>query len=170
MRPALTDAPPADLLGVYLNDHLAGAAGGREIARRCLRSNRGTPLAAQLEVIVDEIQQDRAALLGVMDRLGVSRSPVKEVAGLMAERAGRLKLNGQFLGYSPLSRLIELEGLCAGVDAKGSMWRSLEHIAPSRPELSGVDLKALAERADRQRRALEEHRLAAAKAAFVPQT
>lgn len=36
------------LLQIYLNDHLAGAVGGAELARRCLRSNRGTPLGALL--------------------------------------------------------------------------------------------------------------------------
>ena len=167
MRLALTDADPADLLGVYLNDHLAGAAVGHELARRCLRRSKGTPLGGDLEALVGQIREDRATLVEVMKRLGVSRNGVKQVAGLVAERVGRLKLNGQLLGYSALSRLVEIEGMCAGVDAKRSMWRSLERVAPSRPELAGVDLNALADRAEQQRRMLEEHRLEAAGQAFV---
>ena len=38
------------------------------------------------------------------------------VAGWVAEKAGRLKLNGSLLTYSPLSRLVELEGLSLGVE------------------------------------------------------
>ena len=30
-----------DLLGVYLNDHLAGATAGSELAKRMARSHRG---------------------------------------------------------------------------------------------------------------------------------
>ena len=49
---------------------------------------------------------------------------------------GRFKLNGQLRGYSPLSRLVELEILMAGIDAKRS--RPLIS-SPSRevPESSG---------------------------------
>jgi hypothetical protein len=49
------------LLGIYLNDHLAGAMGGIELARRALRNNRGTPLAADLERLVREIDEDRVS-------------------------------------------------------------------------------------------------------------
>ena len=35
-----------------------------------------------------------------------------------AEELERLKLNGQLAGYSPLSRLVELEGLAVGIEGK----------------------------------------------------
>ena len=45
--------------------------------------------------------------------------------GWTGEKLGRLKLNGQLLGYSPLSRLIELEGLMLGIAGKLAMWIAL---------------------------------------------
>ena len=43
-----------------------------------------------------------------MDDLGVG-SRAKDGAAWVAEKLGRLKTNGQLTGYSPLSRLVELE-------------------------------------------------------------
>ena len=80
-----------------------------------------------------------------------------------AEKLGRLKPNGRLRGYSPLSRVIELEGLAIGIAGKARMWRSLESTLGGR--FAGLDLGALAERADRQRARVEElHRLAARRA------
>jgi hypothetical protein len=42
---SLTSARPRELMGIYLNDHLAGAAAGTELARRCLRHNMASPSA-----------------------------------------------------------------------------------------------------------------------------
>src|SRR3954465_3970114 len=97
--------PPA----IHLNAPLAGAAGGLELARRALGANRGTAFEAPLQRLATEIAEDREALLDVMDRLGARRDPVKQWAGWLAEKAGRLKPNGRLLGYSPLSRVVELE-------------------------------------------------------------
>ena len=47
----------------------------------------------------------------------------------MAEKLGRLKPNGQILGYSPLSRLVELETLALGITGKRSLWEALLGVA-----------------------------------------
>ncbi|HEU4945060.1 MAG TPA: hypothetical protein VFT10_07845 [Solirubrobacterales bacterium] len=95
-----------------------------------------------------------------MDRLGVGQSKLKPLAAVLGERLGRLKLNGQLRGYSPLSRLDELELLQIGVVGKRRLWRALEHTHPV--DLSGFDLSALAERATEQLRRLEALHLKAA--------
>jgi hypothetical protein len=153
------------LLGIYLNDHLAGAVGASEVARRSLRSNRHTALAMDLERFLNEIGEDRASLEGVMDRLGIPRSPIKTTAGRVLGQVGRLKLNGRILRYSPLSRLEELEALVAGVEAKKAMWVSLKRVRDQGVEL-GVDLDDLVARAQRQKRMLERRRLEAVAQAF----
>jgi hypothetical protein len=112
---------PTRRLDVYLNDHLAGATGGIELCRRALRENAGTDLGAFLEWLLAEIGEDRRTLEDVAMRFGIDRSPFKPAAAWALEKAGRLKLNGQVHGYSPLSRLIELEALQAGVSAKRSL-------------------------------------------------
>jgi hypothetical protein len=155
------------LLAIYLNDHLAGATGALELARRSRGANRGTPFEAPLERIAAEIEGDRAALLDVMARLGVARDPVKEWAGWLAEKWGRLKLNGRITGYSPLSRVLELELLCLGVEGKRALWRALERVVGDDARLEGVDLAELARRAERQRRLLERQRTRAVELAFA---
>jgi hypothetical protein len=154
------------LLGIYLNDHLAGAMGGIELARRCLSNNRGTPLEADLEKLVREIEEDRAVLEGLMERLRIPRSPVKAPVAWALEKVGRLKLNGRLLEYSPLSRVVELELLSSGVETKRSMWTALKRLADEGIDL-GLDLEDLIGRARRQRRMLERRRLEAAAAAFA---
>src|SRR4051794_41215440 len=119
----MADCVDTRLIAIYLNDHLAGATGGLELARRALGANRGSDFEAPLERLATEIAEDRAALADVMTRLGVARDPLKVWAGWAAEKWGRLKLNGRISGYSPLSRVLELEVLALGVEGKRTMWR-----------------------------------------------
>lgn len=154
-------------LRVYLNDHLAGAAGGIHLAERCRGSNEGTPLAAFLDTLLVEIREDKATLRGLMDRMDVPVAAPKQALAAAAEVAGRLKLNGQLVGYSPLARLLELEGLSAGVEAKHSLWASLVEVKEVEPAVGALDLDALIDRAARQREGLETQRRAAARAALA---
>jgi hypothetical protein len=93
--------------------------------------------------------------------------PAKQWLATFAEVAGRLKLNGQMVGYSDLSRLVELEGLSLGVAGKLSLWRSLQQLAATEAAVAALDLAALIERAEAQRDALEAHRLVAVKRALI---
>jgi hypothetical protein len=69
--------------------------------------------------------------------------------------------------YSPLSRLLELEGLGAGIEGKHALWSALSELAAQVPALERDELKALAERAADQRQRLEPHRLRAAQVALA---
>ena len=150
-----------DRLAIYLNDHLAGATVGTEIARRTRGSNEDDPdFGPPLAEICAEIEADRETLKAVMDQLGIGQSKVKPLAATFGERLGRLKLNGQLLGYSPLSRLDELEILQIGVAGKRRLWRALEHTHAE--DLSDFELGALAERSTEQLRQLEALHLKAA--------
>ena len=165
---SLRNADPKTRLASYLNDHLAGAVAGHELARRAAASNRGTEYGAGLEGIVREIEEDAEALKDLMDRLGVQADRVKLALGWAGEKVGRLKLNGQVLGYSPLSRLIELEGLVLGVSGKLALWQALRKaFGGDDPRLRGFDFEVLVERARKQRRTLERLRRRAASEALV---
>jgi hypothetical protein len=154
-------------LSIYLNDHLAGATVGVELARRAVRSNRDRPEPSEpLAGVCAEIEADRVTLEQVMDRLAVRRSAVKPAAGWLAEKLGRLKLNGQLRGHSPLSRVVELEGLCLGISGKIELWRALERALGA--EWSGFDFRQLGERAERQRATVEELHSAAVSSTFSP--
>lgn len=155
----------ADQLAIYLNDHLAGATLGRELSKRALGSNRGAPLGEFLESLHDEIVEDRETLLEVMAAAGAAKDPLKQSAALLGERVGRLKPNGRLLGYSPLSRIVELEGLTLGVRGKLSLWELLGEAGD--PRLSGFDFDALAARAQRQLDGLTPERIDAGRIAFA---
>ncbi len=155
----------SNYVAIYLNDHLAGSTGGLELVKRAARSNEGTPLGTFLERLRGQIEEDRESLIEAMDRLDVSRDRVKVTGGWLAEKAGRLKLNGKVLGYSPLSRLVELEGLHLGINGKLSLWQSLRQA--NAPELAELDLDRLIERAESQLAELEPFRRDAAAEAFA---
>jgi len=154
------------LLGIYLNDHLAGSTGGLELARRSLGSNQGTEFAASLERLRGEIDEDRETLKNLMVRLGVRADQLKVGASWLVEKAGRLKLNGSLTEYSPLSRLVELEALTTGVTGKLSLWQMLSEVKDE-PILAAVDFQPLIDRARAQLSLLEEQRRAAANIAFA---
>jgi hypothetical protein len=152
-------------LSIYLNDHLAGSTAGYELAKRAASNNKGTPLGDLLGRLAGEIDEDRKVLEGLMSELGIQRNIAKGAAMWVAEKAGRLKFNGQLTGYSDLSRLIELEGLTLGVEGKLAMWRTLIQIRDKYPPLAGANLEELARRAQDQLSELDgAHKDAAARA------
>ena len=155
------------LLRIYLQDHHAGATTGLELARRAHGSNKGNEYGQALAKIVDEIAADQKALEGVMDELGFEADKIKDLGAWTLEKAGRLKLNGQLSGYSPLSRVVELEGLVTGITGKISLWAALLEIAGDEPRLDAARLERLRERGESQRATVEELRKRAAREAFA---
>ncbi len=155
------------LLEIYLNDHLAAATGARDLAKRAAASNRGSEYGPFLERLAGEITEDRESLVSIMRALDVKVDPIKVLVGWGAEKVGRLKLNGRLLGYSPLSRLVELETLSLGVHGKLALWRSLQQLEPTLlPPGYGL-LPELMDRARRQLEELEVHRQRASNEALT---
>ncbi|HEY3542824.1 MAG TPA: hypothetical protein VGK79_09785 [Gaiellaceae bacterium] len=149
---------PSRYLPIYLNDHLAGSTLGVELVRRTRRANEDGELGDFLRWLEGQIVEDRAALLALQRRHGIEPSLVKAGGAWVAEKLGRLKTNGHLISYSPLSRLLELEGLAGGIEAKLALWLALAE--------AGIDVEGLADRARQQRSRLEPFRLAAAREAL----
>lgn len=142
-------------LPIYLNDQLFQQTVAVELARRAQRSNAESELGAFLAGLQTELVEDRDALLRHMAGAGARASRGRVVGARLAERLGRLKLNGHLTTYSPLSRLGELDALAQLLEGKRGFWLSLQQ-------------ERLAERARDQRERLEPHRLAAARLALGP--
>ncbi|QAT86584.1 hypothetical protein EJ065_5046 [Corallococcus coralloides] len=153
-------------LGIYLNDHLLGSTVGVDLAKRTERENRSNPVGQYLSTLIPLMEQDRATLLAVMSAVDARVDPLKVGGAWLTEKFSRLKLNGSWLRYSPLSRLVELEGLCVGSHGRVSMWRSLAKVAAKEPRLARFDFAFLAERAEGQLETLQMLRLRATEAAF----
>ena len=160
-------SPTDRRLGTYLNDHVAGANAGVEMARQLEEAVRGEPTAAGLGPISAEIEEDLETLRGVVEALEVGHNPVKQAAGWIAEKVHRLGVDERVTHSRELTLLLQAESLALGVEGKLALWLALLEVAPAHPQLSSVDLPALAERARDQRRRLEVVRLAAAHRAFT---
>jgi hypothetical protein len=147
------------LLGVYLNDHLAGATTGVGLARRMAASAEpGTESATILSQLAGEIAADRSALVKIMGTLGIAVRGYKVFAAWAGQHAGRLKLNRHLLTRSPLSGLVEAEGLRLIVEGDAALWRTLRVLAEAEHALDARWLDELIARADRQSALLESMR------------
>ena len=155
-----------DALSTYLNDHLAGSTLGVDHARQLEAHNAGEPFGTMMTRVAEEIEEDRDVLVDLMDRLGVTRNPVKVATAWVAEKAGRVKFSGISAGDPELGNFLALETMSLGVEGKKSLWTTLAQIASLRPELAATDFTTLIERAESQRSALEAERLRAADRAF----
>jgi hypothetical protein len=155
------------LLGIYLNDHLAGSTIGLELARRARGSNKSSEYGDVLDRIAREIDEDRETLKALMVSLEIGHDRLKVGGAWIAEKLGRLKPNGRLLSYSPLSRLVELESLALGISGKLSLWEALREVAAEDARLDPEELGRLAERAERQRKEVWRLRQRAAREAFT---
>ena len=139
-RRALAEQP--GLLGVYLNDHLATATGGVELARRAASGTRDRSLALPLQELADELAIDHQAMRDTMVLLDLAVRRYKTYTAWAAEKVGRLKPNGRLLRRSPLSTLVEVEGLIVVVAHAGACWRTLRQLAEHEQRLDPQVLDA----------------------------
>jgi hypothetical protein len=150
------------LLGIYLNDHLAGATAGTGLAHRMAASAQLPGAASTLRQLAVEIAQDREALLEFMAVLGVPVRGYKVWAAWAGEKAGRLKPSGHLITRSALSSLEELEILRLGLEGKAAGWRTLRVLADRDSRLDPARLDDLIARARRQAGQIEDLRVRAA--------
>ncbi len=153
-------------MDVYLNDHLAGATHGLELAQQIRDRHEGTPLGESMRSIAVEVEQDRDTLIDAMARLDVTRNPVKQATGWLAEKASRVKFSGVVSGEPDQGAFMALETLTLGVAGKACLWRALRAVAGEHPALASIDLDGLLSRAEEQQAALEAERLEAGRRAL----
>jgi hypothetical protein len=154
-----------DALRTYLNDHLAGSVLAIELCERTIGENEGTPFAARLARLLEQIREDQTVLKGLIEGIGAGQNPFKKAGAWLVAQAGRLKL-GSTEEPGELSRLELLEMLTTGIHGKRALWRALRVVTARYEELRGVDLDVLERRAIEQHDQVEEMRLEAAKAAL----
>src|SRR4051794_23980219 len=111
---------PDRAMDVYLNDHLAGAMLGSDLAGQIRDRHEGEPLGAVMEAVAREIEEDRETLLELMERMGVGRNPLKQATGWLAEKASRVKFSGVVSGEPEHGAFLALESLSLGVEGKRS--------------------------------------------------
>jgi hypothetical protein len=158
---------PIQYLKIYLDDHRAGATAGTNLARRVWRKNRSGPWGTELNEIRQLIKGEKQTLDSVRAAVGISGGQGKKALAVLSAQASRLKPNGHFLGYSPLTRLVELETLMSGVQSKLGLWAALLETSSSFPGLARFDFAALGEQAEAELRTLREIHDWAARQCFL---
>ncbi|GAB7035771.1 hypothetical protein AB0G35_15330 [Streptomyces sp. NPDC021749] len=143
------------MVAVYLNDHLAGATAGVELARRMAREYQDSDCGGELKDLAAEISLDRQALLRLMASLDVPARRYKIYGAWAGEKVGRLKPNGRVIRRSGLSMIVELEGMRLGVEGKALLWRTLLGWAPREPRLDTRRLQELLNGARQQTETLD---------------
>ncbi len=139
------------LLGLYLSDHFTGATAGLERVERMVAAYSDTPFHGELAELAEQIRAERELHRSLLDTLGVPRRRHRQAAAWVAERVGRLKLNGRVVERSPLSALLEAELLRSAVLGKIGGWQTLGEHA----EELGLDPAQFAELTDLAHRQLE---------------
>jgi hypothetical protein len=118
-------------------------------------------------VVLGHIQEDERALLLLLGRVGGTRHRAKEAAAALAERLGRLKLNGRLFGRSPLTPVLELEVMVLAIEGRRRLWLTMTQLArDSYPDWDIDDLRRRASRAATDAAAVDHIRAAAAGAAL----
>ena len=148
-------------MNVYLNDHLAGAMLGSDLAEQIRQRHEGTPLGDLMASIAPEIEDDRQILVDMMERMEISKNPLKQASGWLAEKASRVKFSGVGSGEPDESAFMALELLTLGVEGKASMWKVLKEVQSHYQPLAAMNLDELIDRAGAQYAALERERMAA---------
>jgi hypothetical protein len=147
---------------IFLRDHMVVSTTGVELARRTLGENSEGELGAFLKQLVTKLESERDTLHEIARKTEVSRTLLGEAGGWLAEKAGRIKLNGRLIGYSPLSRVFELEALLLVAQQRLAFWKILDRKARVDERLQGLALPARIESAEEDLRLLERYLMEAA--------
>lgn len=156
---------PNDARTVYLNDHLAGARAGHELAQRIATEYEGTEMATVVGHLADEIGEDVTTLQRLMEALGVEISGLRQTLARVSEKASAVELRPRDDNLA-LGGLLEAEVLSIGISGKRALWEALQAAIPDEPTLAPFDLRRLIDRATEQLERLEEVRRGLAKEAL----
>lgn len=151
-------------LRIYLDDHLALLTGEIELAERCRSENQKEPFASFLADLIAAVARQRTLAAEALSRLGGSESKLKQSAAWLSEKLGRLKFNDSLVTYSPLARVLELEGLSLTAMERIALWETLASASETR--WAGLDFPASKREAEEQLARLCELRREAAVRAF----
>jgi hypothetical protein len=129
MAPQISSTVDKKLFGLYLSDHLAGATAGQGRIERMARDFTDTPFHAELTALAAQIREEREYVRGLVGDFDLPRRMPRRAAAWVAERAGRLKLNGRVVSRSPMTLLLESELMRSAVMGKLGMWQTLHDLS-----------------------------------------
>jgi hypothetical protein len=153
-------------LTTYLNDHLAGSVAALELLDHLIQAREGVD-PQLLTALQGEIREDQQVVERLLQDLGGKASTARKAAAWLAEKLGQAKLRIDEAGGGELRTLEALETLALGIQGKLSLWRSLESVRTSIPQVAALDLPRLQAQATNQFTRVERLRLQAARRALA---
>jgi len=143
-------------LDTYLNDHIAGATAGTNLAKMAAQEHQTDEHGPFFSEIYAAIQADFDTLQELARALGVEESAGKSA---LAEVGSKL-MGPKFTGGDDdeLNAFVTLETLSIGVEGKVCMWKALKTVAADYPAFGNYDIDDLLERAVSQREKIEDQR------------
>lgn len=143
-------------LDTYLNDHIAGATAGRNLAKMAAQEHQTDEHGPFFSEIYAAIDADYGTLKQVATALGVDESAGKTALAEIGSKVMGPKFTGG--EDDDLNAFVTLETLSIGVEGKVCMWKALKTVASDYPAFADFDLDDLLARATEQREKLEEQR------------
>jgi len=147
-------------LTTYLNDHLSGSVAALQLISYIQNIHPDTELKTFLIQLEADIKADQQQLESFMERWSIAKSSPRQLAAWLAEKVMQAKLLMDDSSNGPLALLEIMEALSLGIEGKRLLWCSLEGL------VDDVDFALLKQRADDQRRTVEQFRLKAAREAI----
>ena len=143
-------------LDTYLNDHMAGATAGTNLAKMASEEHQTDEHGPFFSEIYAEISADKDTLGELISALGVEESASKTA---LAEVGSKL-MGPKFTAGEDdeLNAFVTLETLSIGVEGKVCMWKALKTVANDYPAFGEFDIDDLLARATSQREKLEAQR------------
>jgi rubrerythrin len=154
-------------LKTYLNDHLAGSVAALELLDHLANLHPDPEGKRFFTRLRAEVEEDQRVLQQLLEKVGGKESTVRKAAAWLTEKIGQAKLGLDDLGDGQLRPLEAIEALGLGIQGKLALWRALAAVADRVPQLQGVDLVRLEQRAVQQHERVEARRLQTARVALT---
>jgi len=154
-------------LQTYLADHLAAARGALQLIAHLRDHAADEAVRAIMAELHEDIEFDRLALERLIRAIGASPHPVKEMSARLAKLFSHLKLGATGGTMEGLPQFEALETLTIGIVGKVKLWDGLMTLGA--PEMDGMGLPGLKERALEQHGRVERERKRLAQAVFSAQ-
>jgi len=143
-------------LDTYLNDHIAGATAGTNLAKMAAEEHQTDEHGPFFSEIYAAIQADFETLQQLASALGVEESAAK---GALAEIGSKMMAPKFTAGDDDeLNAFVTLETLSIGIEGKVCMWKALKTVESEYPAFKEYDIDELLARATSQREKIEAQR------------
>lgn len=143
-------------LDTYLNDHIAGATAGANLAKMAAQEHQTDEHGPFFSEIYAAIQADFDTLQELATALGVEPSASKSALAEVGSKVMAPKFTGG--DDDELNAFVTLETLSIGVEGKVCMWKALKTVEAEYPAFGDFDIDGLLESAIAQREKLEAQR------------